>query len=61
MKEPIGNAPDCATGALIGLHRQKNILNNSDCRWGLIQRPEFKEFLFPIGADTGAIGIWCCA
>jgi hypothetical protein len=43
MKAPIaqfyalsGNAPDCAIGAFIGLHGQKRIQNNSDCRWGLI-------------------------
>jgi hypothetical protein len=30
------NAQDCAIGALIGLHGQKLIKNNSDCSWGLI-------------------------
>jgi hypothetical protein len=41
MKTPIvhfcalpGNAPDCAIGAFIGLHGQKSIKNNSDCRFG---------------------------
>jgi membrane-bound ClpP family serine protease len=29
----LGNAPDCAIGALIGLHGQKCIQNNSNCGW----------------------------
>jgi hypothetical protein len=43
MKAPIaqsgalpGNAQSCAIGAFIGLNGQKNIQNNSDCRFGLI-------------------------
>jgi hypothetical protein len=33
-----GNAQDFAIGAFIGLHLQKRIKSNSDCRWGLILR-----------------------